>query len=74
MKRVVWKVDEIRALPEFGADSGWFYGLVVFNRRVYLAEIFPGLGFVSIIFWEDLKRLRQILSDIRRYRPPKGRW
>lgn len=34
-------LSEIEALPETG---DWFYGLVRFDGKVRLREVFPGLG------------------------------
>lgn len=41
----VWTVAEIQRLREFGHGSGWFYGFVRDGGKLYLTEIFPGLGF-----------------------------
>jgi len=49
VKSLVWTIEEIHALPEFGMDNGWFYGLVkdIETDRIRLAEIFPGKGHAS---------------------------
>lgn len=47
MRSPVWGIDEIKRLPEFGADTGWFYGLIRYEGRIHFGEIFPGMGFAS---------------------------
>ena len=45
MTSPIWKMEEIHALEEFGANSGWFYGFVRWEGKIHFGEIFPGLGF-----------------------------
>lgn len=75
---MIWTVEEIRKLPEFGADQGWFYGLVRYEGKLYLSEIFPGLGFaqprrgrVVVYPWWSPKAYWQVCRDLLRYRPPR---
>ena len=64
-----WTEDEICREPEFGNGNGWFYGLVVDERRVRLAEILPGIGWTSP-WWQDLVRHpRWVIRDLRHQRP-----
>lgn len=68
----VWTEHEIRALAEFGADHGWFYGLVharsISEDCILLAEIYPGMGFTLVdrgdidgsgVDWDD------VLADLQ---------
>jgi len=50
MKNPIYTLREIEVMPEFGRNSGWFYGLVKNHEtgRVWIYEIFPGLGYASI--------------------------
>lgn len=48
----VWSMEEIKALPEFGGDAGWFYGLVEHQagreeKVLVIAEIYPGMGWAA---------------------------
>ncbi len=43
--RFSWRLEEIHKMPEFGADYGWFYGLVRDDEGLHMAEIFPGMGY-----------------------------
>ena len=49
MNRIVWELEDIKSLPEFGGDVGWFYGLVRHHEKnkIELCEIFPGLGYAT---------------------------
>ena len=49
MRSPVWALEEINKLPQFGADYGWFYGLVKHHEtgKVRICEIFPGLGYAN---------------------------
>lgn len=51
----VWTTEEtLKKRPKFGASSGggWFYGLVLDEGELHLAEIFPGYGWAHISFGE----------------------
>jgi len=66
MNRLVWKLEDIKSLPEFGGDVGWFYGLVRNheNNKIKLCEIFPGLGYATAFpLWDknDIKGLPKTL-------------
>ncbi len=54
----IWKLEDIQKLPEFGEDSGWFYGLVKNHEtgRIWVYEIFPGLGYSCAIDRYYLRR------------------
>lgn len=73
----VWTLAEIKALPEFGADHGWFYGLVEDTlidpdgeeqSLVALAEIYPGTGY-AFVGSDELDQWPRILADITAYKP-----
>lgn len=61
----IWSLEEIQAQPEFGAEWGWFYGLVRVRRgRISFVEILPGLGYASPWpMWES-KCWRWAFSDL----------
>ena len=74
----VWTIAEIRRLPDFGADSGWFYGLARNDDgKLYLTEIFPGIGFARpdrgrtvLPYWRDHPRAWWwLVRDTLRCRP-----
>jgi hypothetical protein len=58
MRSPIYTLEEIDRLPEFGADYGWFYGLVrnPETRRVWIYEILPGMGYCCAIDKYYLKR------------------
>ena len=47
----VWTLAEIKRLPEFGGQHGWFYGLVQGHEdgTVGIAEVYPGVGYASAL-------------------------
>jgi len=69
MDKYVWTLEKINKLPEFGSESGWFYGLVKNHEtgRVWIYEIFPGIGYATAIdrytFWRP-KVWWLIIKDI----------
>ncbi len=70
----VWTVDEIKKLPEFGSENGWFYGLVeIYDEDnevgVQVAEIIPGTGWCYVSAGKLVADWNQIEVDLRRYRP-----
>lgn len=71
----VWTIPEIKALPDFGNEHGWFYGLVKVEYKdddetgVEIAEILPGLGWTSIDPPNVAAAWQQIQHDLRSYRP-----
>jgi hypothetical protein len=66
MRSPIWKLDEIQTRPEFGGNNGWFYGLVKHHKtgRIWLYEIFPGLGFARTGWIYHPKSLWWIIKDI----------
>lgn len=72
----VWTLEEIKSLPEFGAEDGmgWFYGLVFMHDEeteqdaVVLAEIFPGMGYVLHEPPDD-EQWSEMLKDFDYYKP-----
>lgn len=68
----VWTVKEIHALPEFGGEVGWFYGLVQDHpdedeeERIVVAEIFPGMGFSYVDREQFLEDQKSIISDLEK--------
>ena len=73
MSDYVWTLAEIHALPEFGADSGWFYGLVRNHEtgRVRLYEVFPGTGYAAP-YLRTPRSWWQALQDVH-YTPVRKR-
>jgi hypothetical protein len=70
----VWQISEIHALPEFGNEHGWFYGLVAGGREgVEIAEIIPGIGWTSIDTGDMGECWEQISADLNTYRPAPTR-
>lgn len=66
MSKYIWELEEIQKLPEFGSGSGWFYGLVKHHEtgRVYLYEIFPGLGYARTGWLYHPKSYWWVIKDI----------
>lgn len=67
----VWTVEEIHALPEFGAQAGWFYGFARVEGRLCFGEILPGFG-VAVCWpfpvWHPRTWWR-VVRDVLFYRP-----
>lgn len=67
MRSPVWTIEEIHALPEFGGKVGWFYGLIRWEGKIHLGEIFPGLGFTRAVDrynWYSPWVWRHIVKDV----------
>lgn len=77
----VWTVEQIKALPEFGASNrvGWFYALVedTFTDEegdkvvcIVLAEVYPGMGY-SLVCQDELDDVSvpMFTQDLRRPGP-----
>lgn len=66
MRSPIWTLEEIQKLPEFGGDTGWFYGIVKRHDKwgwgIY--EIFPGLGYTSAWPISSFRSLRWVIADI----------
>jgi hypothetical protein len=62
----VWTDTEISALPLFGGFNGWFYGAVRDELgKIYVGEIFPGMGVSSADFDEEnLEKIYQDLTEL----------
>jgi len=66
--KYVWTLDEVLAYPEFGGESGWFYGLVRDDHgsRLHLCEIFGGVGYAyAPPRWWDPREWWMALTDVR---------
>lgn len=75
---MVWTVESIQKLPEFGSNSraGWFYGLVADKHDdedcLFLAEIIPGMGYTFVDASEiNADTSRMIVQDLARDLPPE---
>lgn len=64
MRSPIWSIEEIQRLKEFGAGSGWFYGIVRYEGKLHLGEIFPGLGFASVWPMYHPKNYWWLITDI----------
>jgi hypothetical protein len=68
MRSPIWTLDEIHELPEFGAQNGWFYGLVRDHEtgKVKIYEIFPGIGYADVgLYWcRRPRNLIWVIQDI----------
>ena len=68
----LWTQESIQSLPEFGSETGWFYGLVAVGEgdesRIELAEIFPGMGWATVDPL-DSQTWPMILDDLANYSP-----
>lgn len=68
--RWVWTLAEIQALPRFGGESGWFYGLVR-HEGLHLAEVLPGYGYASPWWGWRLPNPYRVIRDINYFRPDR---
>ena len=60
----IWTEEEIEELPQFGADNGWFYGLVKYGGKTRIREILPGLGHCNPWPLYHLKSWYLVIEDI----------
>lgn len=69
----VWTLNEVLALPAFGNEHGWFYGLVECKEDdeigVAIVEIIPGMGWAHIDPEDVSAQWEQISHDLANYRP-----
>lgn len=65
---MIWTFEEITAHPETGQ---WFYGLV-WDKGLWPAEIFPGLGYVRTLPYPNLHSWRWFVSDVLSTKRRKG--
>lgn len=67
MRSPIWTIEEIHELPAFGSKHGWFYGLIRYEGKLHLGEIFPGVGFAQAVDRYNFYSLwvwRNIIKDI----------
>lgn len=66
---MIWTIDKIHKLSEFGDEAGWFYGLV-WDKRLYFAEIYPGIGYAVMDKRKDfdprIMKYSWVLKDLVR--------
>lgn len=61
MRSPIWSIEEIE---NFCGGGGWFYGIIRFEGKLHLGEIFPGRGFASIWPMYHPKSYWWLIKDI----------